>query len=103
MNVVRLPANDTARGWASGDAICIGCKHEWIQVSPVGSRWLECPACSSNKGIYKQPFGADEGDSVFRCSYCDSEALTAFYRRDLFYLMCMSCGVDHTTAIFEGK
>lgn len=101
MNVVplRMAANDQAGGWASGDAVCIGCKHQWVQVAPVGSRWLECPECTSNKGIFKQPFGADNGDSVFICSYCDAEALTAYYHGGLFCLRCMNCGVDHTMTI----
>lgn len=98
--VLPLPANDTAKGWASGEALCLACKHRWEQVAPVGSRWLECPSCTANKGVFAQPFGAGEGDSVFRCRYCDSEALTAFYHEGLFFLMCMGCGVDHTSAIF---
>lgn len=55
------------------------------------------------KGIFKKPFGADEGDSVYRCNICESEAMTAFYRDGLFYFQCMNCGVDHTDAIFGGS
>lgn len=95
----RPPAKPEAE-WASGEAICIGCRHQWVQVSPVGTRWLECPGCGSNKGIYKQPFGAGEGDSVFTCGDCDNEALTAYKHEGLFYLRCMSCGTDHTNAVF---
>jgi transcription elongation factor Elf1 len=52
------------------------------------------------KGIYRKPFGAAEGDSVFTCDRCGSEALTAYYHKNLFYLRCMNCGADHTEAIF---
>jgi hypothetical protein len=87
-------------GWSSGEAVCIACKKRWVAVAPVGVRWLECPSCGANKGIFSNPFGAQEGDSVFICNHCGGEALTAYYHDNLFYLRCMGCGVDHTAAIF---
>lgn len=107
MSVVEFRPRETPRKpdeqWASDTAICIGCRHEWNAVAQLGTRWLECPGCGAMKGIFKKPFGADEGDSVYRCNICESEAMTAFYRDGLFYFQCMNCGVDHTDAIFGGS
>lgn len=85
--------------WASGEAICIGCRHKWVAVSPVGTRWLDCPSCGAMKGIYAKPFGATEGDTSFTCN-CGCEAMNAYYHEGLFYFRCMNCGADHTDAIF---
>lgn len=87
--------------WAGDDAVCIGCHHKWVAVAKVGTRWLECPACGADKGIFARPFGATEGDSVFTCGGCGSEAMTAYYSKGLFYFRCMNCGMDHTDAIFS--
>lgn len=38
----------------SGEAVCINCKHSWQVVVPVGTfEELECPNCSTEKGIIK--------------------------------------------------
>lgn len=29
---------------------CLSCKHEWVAVAPVGTKWLDCPACSKQFG-----------------------------------------------------
>lgn len=39
----------------SGSARCLACQHEWVAVAPVGSIWLECPACSLIRGRYFEP------------------------------------------------
>lgn len=36
----------------SGAAVCLACKHEWVAVAPVGTVWMECPACSIERGRY---------------------------------------------------
>lgn len=96
----KRPARKPTDEWAGDEAICIGCRHTWAAVAQVGTRWLECPQCGAAKGIFKKPFGAGEGDEVFICRCCDGEALTAYRHKGLFYLRCMSCGVDHTNAVF---
>ena len=83
----------------AGEAFCIGCRHEWLSVAPVGVWQLECPSCGSMNGIRHYPVGASEGDSQFSCS-CGCEALTAYLHHGRFYLKCMSCGIDQTEAIF---
>lgn len=87
---------------SSGYRVCLGCRHEWVGVSPLGlNEGLECPSCHLPKGVTKHLYGADEGDAVFRCS-CGCEALTAIARIDRpVDFMCMACGLDQTSALFD--
>lgn len=69
------------------EAICIECKHEWIEVSPLGTNELECPNCSTFKGRYKRAFNFAEGEFIRVC-HCGN---------DMFYLstsghLCAKCG-----------
>ena len=82
-----------------GEALCIGCRHTWVAVAPVGVWQLECPSCGADKGIFRYPVGAGAGDSYFRCT-CGCEALTAYYHAGRFNLKCMSCGNEQTSAVF---
>lgn len=44
----------------SGKARCLGCKHEWVAVAPVGTLVLECPSCQCDKGIFLGLVSPDE-------------------------------------------
>ena len=48
-NVVH--ADFSRKGWVSGTARCVGCKHEWIAVVETGTTELECPECGAWKGV----------------------------------------------------
>jgi hypothetical protein len=85
----------------AGEALCIGCRHEWVAVAPVGVWQLECPSCGADKGIFKFPVGASSDDLVFTCN-CGCEALTAYCQHGNFHLKCMSCGINQTDAVFGG-
>lgn len=98
----RKPPQKPTEPWCQGEAKCLNCQHTWEAAAPVGTRFLECPECETCRGVWYRPAGATEGDELFYCRLCDGEALTAFKRGGLFYLMCMGCGVDHTDAIFGG-
>ena len=39
----------------TGPAVCLDCKHEWVAVAPVGTVYLECPKCGTEKGRSKYP------------------------------------------------
>lgn len=91
-------ANEELR-W-EGLVRCIGCHHEWEASAPTGTVWVNCPKCGFDKGHPKYPFGASPGDLTFVCSYCHGEALTAFKHKNLFFLLCMGCGADHTEAVY---
>ena len=100
MTVISLQkAREEREPHLAGEAVCIGCRHEWAGVAPVGVWQLECPSCGAMKGIWRYPVGAQEGDSYFLCN-CGCEALTAYFRGGVFYLKCMSCGTDQSNAIF---
>lgn len=83
-----------------GTCICLGCRHEWHGVGPVGNPEITCPECDLPKGVAKFLFGAQPGDLMFTC-LCGSEALTAYQRAGKFWLRCMACGTDHTEAVFD--
>lgn len=103
MTVVSLAAAREERQphW-SGPCVCLGCRHEWEAIAPVGSHvGLECPACELPKGVVKYPFGPIEGDYALVCD-CGCEALTAYKRAGHFYVKCMACGDDLTDAFFDG-
>jgi len=74
--------------WGTGEAFCIGCKHEWVAVATTGTTELECPNCKSMKGIYRFQFMPSEGQLVRECN-CGNQ---------LFYLtpdghLCANCGL----------
>jgi hypothetical protein len=100
MSVVSLAAaREERQPHLMGECLCIGCRHEWAGVAPVGVWLMECPSCGSMKGIWRNPIGASPGDSFFSC-VCGCEALTAYQREGLFHLKCMSCGTEQTNAVF---
>lgn len=83
----------------AGEALCIGCRHTWAAVAPVGVWQMECPACGTMKGVWRFPVGAQDGDACFSCD-CGCEALTAYKHHGRFHLKCMSCGTEQTEAVF---
>jgi hypothetical protein len=84
--------------WA-GKAVCLGCRHEWVGVGPVGMVTdLTCPKCDLPKGVTKHLFAKNEGDEVFRCN-CGSEAMIHIMRDGALMVMCMGCGTDHSDAV----
>lgn len=85
-----------------GRCVCMGCRHEWEGVGPVGNHeGLTCPECGLPKGVTKFLFGSDTGDMTLVCATCGGEALTAYLRRGRQYVRCMPCGHDLTNAFFD--
>ena len=83
-NVVHV--NFTPGKHGAGPAKCMGCKHTWEAVVPVGTTELGCPACGAWKGIL--------------CGlYMPAVVLECECGCDLFYLtidgpMCPNCGLS---------
>lgn len=102
MTVISLAAAREERTphWA-GICVCIGCRHEFAGIGPIGQEWIECEACHEPKAHAKHPFAGAIGDTAYQCK-CGCEAMTAYFRqRDRhFFFRCMGCGTDHTAAIF---
>ena len=46
---------ESRRPHLSGEARCMLCSYEWVAVALVGTLWLECPSCHSEKGYLKFP------------------------------------------------
>lgn len=69
----------------SGTAVCLACKHEWVAVAPVGAVWMECPACSLERGRYRGPVQLDRDH--WRC-HCGNDLFQA--TQDGMY--CPNCG-----------
>jgi len=81
-DVVEL--NSNRAGWLTGPAICLGCRHEWTNVSRGGDVTLLCPSCGTYKGV---PKGLVYPKEVWEC-VCGN---------DMFFLtrsgaVCARCG-----------
>lgn len=93
--------DDRSPHWV-GRCVCMGCRHEWESADPFGAHNdLTCPSCSLPKGVAKFLFGGEVGDMTLTCASCGGEALTAYLRRGLQYVRCMTCGHDLTNAFFN--
>ena len=97
----REEENEPATPHAVGEFVCLGCKHEWVGVTPVPADWVDCPECELPKGTPRFPFACDEDESMLVCGHCNGYALTAFYRAGKFKVLCMTCGND-LTEVFYG-
>ena len=86
--VIQFKNPDPPKQWASGEAFCIACGHEWAAVSETGVEDLECPSCKTMKGKWRFEFQPTEGSLVRECN-CGNR---------LFYLtpeghLCANCGI----------
>jgi hypothetical protein len=73
---------------AAGEAFCLQCRHEWVQVAPTGTTRFECPKCLTMKGLFKFEHGPNDNELRREC-HCGNQ---------LFYLtpeghMCANCGI----------
>ena len=68
----------------AGDAVCIGCKHKFVAVVPVGEVGFSCPECESNRAIFVNPVAPDVAWA------CGCGSLLFFVTQD--GCMCRECG-----------
>lgn len=68
-----------------GKARCLACRHEWQAVAPVGTVWLDCPACSLERGRFLGP--AQRDGAHWHCG-CGNDIF--YVTPDGFY--CPNCG-----------
>jgi Zn finger protein HypA/HybF involved in hydrogenase expression len=73
----------------SGKARCLACKHEWIAVAPMGVTWLECPACSLERGRYVAQVKKEVPHW-----HCDCGNNLFYVTENGYY--CPNCGLDQT-------
>ncbi len=76
-----------------GEAVCISCHHEWVAVAPVGTVGLECPQCSSLKGVWKRFFYRGFGDGEFPHWQCRCGC--GLFRITPRGVYCPNCGRAH--------
>lgn len=73
----------------SGRARCCACRHEWVAVAVVGTTWLECPGCGTNKGRYLNDVVPSDPAGWWQCGCgCDVFRVT----RAAIY--CIDCGKE---------
>ena len=72
-----------------GDAICLGCKHEWTALASIGESEFQCPKCTAKKGILKS-FIDFRNESYYKCSNCDNPYFFVLANGDK---QCPICGV----------
>ncbi len=73
-------------GHGSGQACCTACNHEWVATAPLGTLWLECPSCKTERGIFKFTF-LRAGVEHWTCN-CGNQLF--YITRDGAY--CPACG-----------
>lgn len=71
----------------TGECHCIGYKHEWEGVAPVGTYQLQCPKCSSYKGQFLHM--VVKKDTLLTC--CCGNDLLHVNQEGIY---CPNCGVD---------
>ncbi|MGH8446879.1 MAG: hypothetical protein ACREVL_16525 [Solimonas sp.] len=76
----------------SGPARCMQCSHQWVAVAPVGTVWLECPACHCVKGVFEGAVGPGQDDAQWRCA-CGGYL---FYISKAHGVCCCQCGKPAT-------
>ena len=74
--------------YATGEAFCLQCGHEWEARAFTGEVRFECPECHTEKGLFKFQCYPGEGALVRECD-CGNQ---------LFYLtpqghLCPNCGI----------
>jgi len=74
----------------SGPARCVQCGHEWVAVCPTGTIELECPSCSTMKGLLKYSCEPSEG-ALWTC-HCGCDV----FRITTKNTICFKCGTTQT-------
>lgn len=93
--IIQFPNREEETPHLTGEAKCLGCKHEWQAVAPVGTDQLECPKCQTMQGIFMYPISPREDIEVW---VCDCGCPLYWIVADGF--LCYRCGVVHTEVSF---
>lgn len=90
---VRKEKEEETTPHVTGAAVCLDCKHEWVDVREKpdvpDDRWLQCPACTTHKGRYKYEFAL--GTEEWKC-YCGN----TLFRITPAFTYCPACGRHQT-------
>lgn len=88
MTVINLfkPRAESIEPTLAGPTVCMGCRHEWVAVAPVGTVTFRCPACELDKGV-AAGFVLKAEEESFHCG-CGG-FLFVIHRSQT---MCAACG-----------
>ena len=81
-----------------GEAICRACGHIFEAIVPASVEfWFECPVCNERKAVFRNVFGASEGEYEYRCSTCDGVDFFIWKRTPdgVGEVRCRGCGAEH--------
>jgi hypothetical protein len=96
-DVIPLRAREPEGPYLSGRARCLDCGHEWEASAPVGTVHLECPKCTTSKGVMRGPVGGDVGEAEWTCN-CGGDVFKIVARKDGTFkgICCLRCGAHQT-------
>lgn len=77
----------------AGAALCLGCKHTWEAVEPVGTVSLECPECGTDRGVMAGLAFPKDGAMVWTCNNDDNTLFTKVVGQGW---LCVVCGATQT-------
>ena len=69
-----------------GKAVCLNCNHTWQAVAPVGTTWLHCTRCETDKGVWNGI--AQPNEPLWECECKCSH----FFITEL-HAYCCHCGL----------
>lgn len=70
----------------AGPAMCLGCKHTWAAVAPIGTTRLECPDCGTHKGVFRGTM-EPENSEIWVC-VCGNDVFIVQQHQ----ILCPTCG-----------
>lgn len=77
----------------SGKAWCTACGHDWVAVAPVGTVWLDCPSCHTERGLYVAPMtDVDAASHIFQCAKCQGDVFVIHLVEGTTVVNCIRCG-----------
>lgn len=88
--VVTFEPRKPSQATLEGEARCLTCHHRWEATAPIGTFWLECPACQSMKGSFRWPVMPKDGETRWVCN-CGSDV---FFIKEQYVPVCSHCGAQ---------
>lgn len=87
-------ANPDTNDHLVGTARCLDCGTEWAAVCEVGTTHLECPRCSTSRGVLAGPVDARVGQEKWECN-CGCDLFKIIAEQQKFKaIICIKCGAS---------
>jgi hypothetical protein len=85
--VLEFPTHEVT---LTGPAMCCACDHRWTAVAPTGAAPLECPSCSSRRGVFMNHVRYER--PTFLCHSCQGGLFSLIMVDDTPCAACAGCG-----------